>query len=35
MSRITITLSEERYRALKEASVRRSKTISALARELG
>jgi len=30
MSRITITLSEERYRALKEASVRRSKTIGEL-----
>lgn len=30
MSRITITLSEERYRALKEASVQRSKTIGEL-----
>ena len=26
MSRLTITLSEERYRALKEASVQRNKT---------
>lgn len=30
MSRVTITLSEERYRALKEASVQRSKTIGEL-----
>lgn len=30
MSRLTITLSEERYRALKEASVQRSKTIGQL-----
>jgi len=30
MSRITITLSEERYRALKEASVQRNKTIGEL-----
>jgi hypothetical protein len=30
MSRLTITLSEERYRALKEASARRNKTIGQL-----
>lgn len=30
MSRLTITLSEARYRALKEASVQRSKTIGQL-----
>jgi hypothetical protein len=30
MSRLTITLSEERYRALKEASAQRSKTIGQL-----
>jgi len=30
MSRLTITLSEERYRALKEASVQRNKTIGQL-----
>jgi hypothetical protein len=30
MSRLTITLSEARYRALKEASVRRDKTIGQL-----
>ncbi len=30
MSRLTITLSETRYRALKEASARRSKTIGQL-----
>lgn len=30
MSRLTITLSEERYRALKEASAQRNKTIGQL-----
>ena len=30
MNRLTITLSEERYRALKEASARRNKTIGHL-----
>ena len=30
MNRLTITLSEERYRALKEASARRGKTIAKL-----
>lgn len=30
MSRLTITLSEARYRALKEASARRAKTIGEL-----
>ena len=30
MSRLTITLSEERYRALKEAAVQRNKTIGQL-----
>ncbi|MDZ4348695.1 MAG: hypothetical protein U1A22_04080 [Xanthomonadaceae bacterium] len=30
MSRLTITLSEERYRALKEASVQRNQTIGQL-----
>ena len=30
MSRLTITLSEERYRALKEASAQRGKTIGQL-----
>lgn len=30
MSRLTITLSDERYRALKEASVQRNKTIGQL-----
>ena len=30
MSRLTITLSEDRYRALKEASAQRSKTIGQL-----
>ena len=30
MSRLTITLSESRYRALKEASARRAKTIGQL-----
>lgn len=30
MSRLTITLSEERYRALKEASAQRDKTIGQL-----
>jgi hypothetical protein len=30
MSRLTITLSEERYRALKEAAVQRHKTIGQL-----
>jgi len=30
MSRLTITLSEERYRALKEAAVQRRKTIGQL-----
>lgn len=30
MNRLTITLSEDRYRALKEASARRGKTIGAL-----
>ncbi len=30
MNRLTITLSEERYRALKEASARRNKTIGSL-----
>ena len=30
MNRLTITLSEERYRALKEASARRNKTIGQL-----
>jgi len=30
MSRLTITLSESRYRALKEASARRNKTIGQL-----
>ena len=30
MSRLTITLSEERYRALKDASARRNKTIGQL-----
>jgi hypothetical protein len=30
MNRLTITLSEERYRALKEASVQRNKTIGQL-----
>jgi hypothetical protein len=30
MSRLTITLSESRYRALKEASVQRDKTIGQL-----
>ena len=30
MSRLTITLSEERYRALKDASVQRNKTIGQL-----
>lgn len=33
MSRLTITLSERRYRALKEASVRRRKTIGQLIEE--
>lgn len=30
MARLTITLSDERHRALKEAAVRRGKTITAL-----
>ncbi len=33
MSRLTITLSDERYRALKEASVQRDKTIGQLIEE--
>lgn len=33
MSRLTITLSEARYRALKEASVQRDKTIGQLIEE--
>ena len=33
MSRLTITLSEERYRALKEASAQRNKTIGQLIEE--
>ncbi len=33
MSRLTITLSERRYRALKEASARRNKTIGQLIEE--
>lgn len=33
MSRLTITLSEARYRALKEASVQRAKTIGQLIEE--
>jgi len=33
MSRLTITLSEERHRALKEAAVRRNKTIRQLIEE--
>lgn len=33
MNRLTITLSEERYRALKEASARRNKTIGQLINE--
>lgn len=33
MSRLTITLSEERYRALKEASAQRHKTIGQLIEE--
>lgn len=33
MSRLTITLSEERYRALKEAAVQRNKTIGQLIEE--
>jgi len=33
MSRLTITLSEERYRALKEASAQRGKTIGQLIEE--
>ena len=33
MARLTITLSQERHRALKEAAVRRSKTIRSLIEE--
>lgn len=33
MSRLTITLSDERYRALKEASAQRNKTIGQLIEE--
>lgn len=33
MSRLTITLSDERYRALKEASIQRDKTIGQLIEE--
>lgn len=33
MSRLTITLSDERYRALKEASAKRDKTIGQLIEE--